>query len=308
MLRLGRLASLARGTFWLIRGGGLRQQLQELEDHLAAFRQELSGTMTTFPGKIDEIRQEIRDQFLQESQPTWVQSGDLRAFEKRVSSQNGEDGIIQEIFNRIGSDTRYFVEFGVETGIECNCARLVREEHWRGLFMESDPGQFARLTERYRDCPGVQTWCAAVTSANIEELLAANRVPKNFDLLSIDIDGNDYWVWAAIKHWRPRVVVIEYNASYPPPRKWVMKENPNHRWDGTNYYGASLASLAALGKQKGYLLVGTTSNGVNAFLVRDDLAGGNKFLDPVVHYHFSPAGYGPCMGSHPSKTGPHVEI
>jgi hypothetical protein len=304
----GRLSSVARGAFWLIRGGGLRRQLQEVEDHLAALGRQVSDSITTLPGKVDEIRQEIRSKFQQQNLPGWTQAGDLRAFEKRVYSQNGEDGIIKEIFDRIGTDTRYFVEFGVETGIECNCARLVRDERWQGLFLEADPAQFARLAERYRAYPGVQTVCAAVTSANIEELLAANHVPKKLDLLSIDIDGNDYWVWAAITHWQPRVVIIEYNASYPPPQKWVMKENPNHRWDGTNYYGDSLASLASLGKKKGYTLVGTTSIGVNAFFVRDDLTGGDKFLDPMLHYHFSPPSYGPCLGSHPAKAGPHVEI
>ena len=146
-----------------------------------------------------------------------------------------------------------------------------------------------------------------VTSANIEGLLEANGVPSEFDLLSIDIDGNDYWIWAAIQRWRPRVVVIEYNASFPPPRKWVMQENHAHRWNGTNYFGASLASLTALGRAKGYTLVATDSNGVNAFFVRDELVAPDRFLDPIAAYHFSPPRYGPHQGGHPPGSGPFVE-
>jgi hypothetical protein len=147
-----------------------------------------------------------------------------------------------------------------------------------------------------------------VSSANIEQLLAAHGVPRNCDLLSIDIDGNDYWVWSANQQWQPRVVVIEYNASIPPDQKWVMQENPNHRWDGTNYFGASLASLVALGRKRGYTLVATNSTGVNAFFVRDDLATPDRFLDPAVHYHYSSPRYGPYLGGHPPGSGPAVEV
>lgn len=226
--------------------------------------------------------------------------GDLRAFERRVFSQNGEDGILEEILRRIGVETKHFVEFGAETGGECNCARLVFEEHWRGLFIDGTPNNFARLRDRYRPYKSVRCVLAWVTSQNVEDLFTTSEIPLNFDVLSIDIDGNDYWVWSAIKRWLPRVVVIEYNASHRPPRKWVMKQNPNHQWDGTNYFGASLASLARLGKQKGYVLVATNSTGVNAFFVREDLVTNEKFLNPgVVHYLYSSPQYGPHRGGHP---------
>ena len=229
-------------------------------------------------------------------------AGDLRAFERQVFSQNGEDGILEEILRRIGIETKSFVEFGVESGIECNCARLAREQLWRGLFIEGDSTQFKNLSNRYRSYGGVRCVRAWVTPAGIEDLLATNDVPLNFDVLSIDIDGNDYWVWSAIKRWRPRVVAIEYNASYPPPRKWVMKSNPNHRWDGSNYFGASLASLANLGERKGYVLVATDRAGVNAFFVREDLVTKDRFLKPgAVRYHYSPPRYGHHRGGHPPR-------
>jgi FkbM family methyltransferase len=233
---------------------------------------------------------------------------DLRAFEHKMSSQNGEDGILAEIFRRVGTETRLAVEFGAETGEETNTARLIRDHGWRALLIEGDGAKFARLAENYRDRPGVRTVREFVSSANIERLLEDSGIPEEFDLLSIDIDGNDYWVWSAVRRWRPRVVMVEYNASVPPPRLWVMKENPEHAWDGTDYFGASLASLADLGRRKGYVLVGTNSTGVNAFFVRADLAPAGRFLDPGLLYHYSPPAYGPHHGGHPPGSGPFEEI
>ena len=172
----------------------------------------------------------------------------------------------------------------------------------------ADPGKAARLAARYADAPGVRTARAEVTSATVEALFAGHGVPEEFDLLSIDIDGNDYWVWNAIQRYRPRVVVIEYNASYPPPRKWVMAENPAHAWDGTNYFGASLASLAELGRRKGYTLVGTESRGVNAFFVRDDQLRPGLFPDAPADELYSPPAYGPGGGGHPPGSGPFAEV
>jgi SAM-dependent methyltransferase len=222
--------------------------------------------------------------------------GDLRAFERRVSSEGGEDGILEEILRRVGTGTKYFVEFGVGSGRYCNCARLVVEEDWRGLFMEVAGESFRRLEERYRSNPEVRCVQALVTAANIETLLADHHVPRDFDVLSIDIDGNDYWVWAAIKQWRPRVVVIEYNSSFPPPQKWVMDEDPKRQWDGKGYFGASLAALTAMGKEKGYALVATDSAGVNAFFVRTELVTEEQFLDAAVAYHYWPPRCGPEHG------------
>ena len=102
------------------------------------------------------------------------------------------------------------------------------------------------------------------------------------DLLSIDIDGNDYHLLRAFTAVRPRVIVIEYNAKFPPPMDLVMPYDPAHRWNGTDYFGASLVALANLAARRGYRLVGTNITGANAFFVRDDLAGA----------HFAPADAG----------------
>jgi hypothetical protein len=247
---LEKIRSVGQGVLWLVRAGGLRDQLNSI--------------------------QRLQDQYR-----AW-QASDLRAFESRVFSQNGEDGIIKELLRRIGIKHHFFVEFGVEAGLECNCARLAREEEWSGVFLEASPQLFSGLAENYRAFPSVRYQQVAVTSHNIEQLLQQHQVPVDFDLLSIDIDGNDYWVWKAIQRWQPRLVVIEYNAAYPPPARWVMQENLEHRWGGNDYYGASLTSLATLGRCKGYTLVATDSRGINAFFARSDLVNPELFIDTAV--------------------------
>jgi FkbM family methyltransferase len=238
----------------------------------------------------------------------WRAAGDLRAFERRVSSQNGEDGILGEVFRRVGAGGRYAVEFAAGDGAGGNAAHLLQGLGWAGLLVAADEGAAARLADRYHGRPDVRAVRAVVTSDNVEDLLAESGAPGEIDLLSIDLDGNDYWVWRAVERWRPRVVVIEYNASKPPPQRWVMKEDAGRAWDGTDYFGASLASLADLGRSKGYALVATDSRGVNAFFVRADLAPPGRFLDPAVHYHYSPPDYGPHRGGHPPGEGPAVEV
>ena len=270
------MASAAKGALWLVRAGGLRDQIKHL--------------------------QRVQDHH------RWWQARDLRAYELKVYSQNGEDGILKEILRRIGVRHRFFVEFGVETGAECNCARLARDEGWAGVFLEASPELFAGLQANYRPFGAVRCQQAAVTSRNIEDLLAAHQVPTDFDVLSIDIDGNDYWVWKAITRWQPRVVIIEYNAAHPPPVKWVMRENPDHRWNGTNYFGASLTSLSLLGREKGYTLVGTDSRGVNAFFVRCELVNPEQFVDTALFYHYSPFNHPALPNGHPPAHGPYVEI
>ncbi len=274
---------------------------------LLAHTGDLYEQLVEIKNKLSEIDMSVQSISRQSQQRRWLEAGDLRAFERSVFSQNGEDGIIQEIFWRIGTETRYFVEFGVESGIECNCARLALQEQWSGLFIESNSIAFEKLVQRYRECKSIQCVSACVSSSNVEDLFAENQVPFDFDLLSVDIDGNDYWVWSAIKQWHPRIVVIEYNASFPPEKKWVMPENPHHTWDGTTYHGASLASLVSLGEEKGYTLVTTDSRGVNAFFVKQELVTDAKFLNPIAHYHYSPPTHGKYLGGHPPRSGPYIE-
>ena len=296
-----KLKSAARGGLWLVRGPGLRHSISHLEEGLGGLSRDLDSVGRT-------ASHSFKQQKEQADHARWREVRDLRAYEKTVFSQNGEDGIIQEILRRIGVQNKFFVEFGVEWGEVCNCARLVIQEQWEGLFIEAKRSHFEKLVERYRPYKKIRCANEFVSSSNIECILAAHEVPKELDLLSIDIDGNDYWVWAAIQNWRPRMMVVEYNPVKGPTQKWVMAENPNHTWDGSDYFGASLASLTDLGRKKGYTLVATDSRGINAFFVRDDLAGNGRFLDPVVQYHFSPLNHPLIPNGIPMGDGPYVEI
>jgi glycosyltransferase involved in cell wall biosynthesis len=199
--------------------------------------------------------------------------GPLTPFELRVFSQNGEDGVLAEILTRIGVGVRTFVEFGVESGAEGNCVSLADLLGWQGVFIDCDEVFFPRLERKYRGNANVRTLQAMVTPENVEELFAAAGVPAEPDILSIDVDGADYWIWEALEAHRPRVVVIEYNSAIDPRRRLVQpRDHPG--WDGTDFFGASLGALRALGERKGYRLVHTELSGVNAFFVRDDLVEG----------------------------------
>jgi len=227
---------------------------------------------------------------------------DINSYDRRVYSQNGEDGIIAEIFARVPPTRHYFAEFGAQDGMECNAANLARRRGWSGFMIEADPQTAQRLARNYRLLP-VHTVQAFVDRDNIAGLFQASGVPQDLDLLSIDIDGNDYWVWEALAIYRASLVVIEYNPTYPPPVRWIMSYNAEHRWDGTTYQGASLSSLAALAERLGYSLLGTDRNGVNAFFLRNDLvaSAGFRIKTPEEAYHFqrvfpkTPFGYGPFV-------------
>lgn len=196
----------------------------------------------------------------------------LQVYGRKVHSQNDEDGILEYLFSRIPPRESFFVEIGVgppwrggalqdvtKTGLECNC-RLLAERGWRGLFLDG---------ESYPASLGVTQ--GFVTAENINELLVDNGVPEDFDLFSLDIDSNDYWVWKALKY-QPSVVIMEYNAAIAAAESKTIPYDPEFNWSAhgrTAYYGASLLALTRLGEQKGYTLV--YANGVNAFFVLSSL-------------------------------------
>jgi hypothetical protein len=196
---------------------------------------------------------------------------DLNAFERRVLSQNGEDGIIAELFTRIPNN-RFFVEIGVEDGEQCNTALLARYYGWKGLMIEANAGMFQRLKTRYELVP-VNVLNLLVSRENIAQTLEGVDVPKTLDLLCIDIDGNDYYVWEALGAYCASVVVIEYNAAFGATASKTIAYDPEFAWDKSRFYGASLTALAKLGDRLGYGLIGTDRRGINAFFVRRDLLG-----------------------------------
>jgi hypothetical protein len=194
----------------------------------------------------------------------------LEPYEESRRSQNGEDGVIAEILRRIGALRRFFVEFGAEEGVEGNCAALA-EDGWSGLYIEADAVKFSGLEARWRHRPDIRTRHARVQPHTIEALFEAAEVPRDLDLLSIDVDSNDWYLWDSLVSYSPRLLVIEYNASLPLGSRLVRRLDPEDSWDGTDYFGASLGAYEALGNRKGYALVHTETCGVNAFFVRRDL-------------------------------------
>lgn len=203
------------------------------------------------------------------------QAADLRAAEFQVFSQWGEDGVIQWLLRQLPGVEAVFVEFGVESYAEANTRFLLVNDNWTGLVIDSN----AAHVERLRQDPvywrhDLRAECAAVTSENIDDLLAKNGIAGEIGLLSIDIDGNDYWVWNAITAIAPAIVVVEYNARFGPERAVTIPYDPGFVRSTAHYsciyYGASLAALARLGDRKGYALVGCNRAGNNAFFVRRD--------------------------------------
>jgi hypothetical protein len=207
----------------------------------------------------------------------------FHAAELKIESQNGEDGVLLWLFSRIGATDHRFVEFGVEDGRECNTANLSRHWGWSGLLIEADEEGAAAARRYYGHLP-VAVERAMVQPDNINDLMGKHDLGGAFDLLSIDIDGNDLWVWQAIKA-RPRVTVIEYNPSYGPEWSASVPFDPGFSYDefvhGGTYHGASITALSRIGAAKGYSLVGCESAGANAFFVRDDCLQGLQAMDPA---------------------------
>jgi hypothetical protein len=227
------------------------------------------------------------------AKPRYADAKRLLQYGFKTYSQNDEDGIIQEIFRRVGSESRTFIEFGVQNGFECNTAKLL-VEGWRGLWLEANSKSVAEIRANFQPFlsrGALTVGETMVTAANIDAAIDKAGFADGVDLLCIDIDNNDYWVWKAIKSIRPRVVVIEYNCSLRPPLSLVVPYDENASWSGGNYFGASLSALVSLGREKGYRIVGCCFAGVNAFFVRDDLCG-DHFVEPATaEEHYEPGRY-----------------
>jgi hypothetical protein len=228
----------------------------------------------------------------------------------RVYSQFDEDGIIQEIFRRIGTTDCRFIEFGVEDGLENNTLKLLLEG-WHGLWIEGSERHVRRINSRFADEIANRRLTARgafITAENINELIATWGTGE-IDLLSIDIDGNDFHVWKAIRVVKPRVVVIEFNAKFPPPLAIVQEYKPDHVFKGTDYMGATLESLVRLANHLKYSLVGTNFAGQNAFFVRSDLIA-DKFQAPFsAENHYNRAKYLlHYWPGHPADWGRYVEV
>ena len=206
----------------------------------------------------------------------------LNKYGKRIGSQNGEAGIIRHIFDTIGEGDKTLVEIGF--GHECNSANLLSNHGWRGWLFDADHRNVVEAQLRW---PRVDAVHAFLTVENVNPYLRSSLIPKQVDMLSIDIDGNDYWLWKAMRL-KARLVVVEYNASFGPEESLAIRYKPDFdrmKTGNTAYHGASLTALSRLAERRGYDLIGCEGSGVNAFFLRRGLSGEFRKLTPGEAYY-----------------------
>jgi hypothetical protein len=202
----------------------------------------------------------------------------LREAEFRVCSQWGDDGIIQYLLSQVAVPSDTFVEFGVEEYNEANTRFLLLNDNWRGLILDGSAESMARVraSELYwrHELTAVD---AFITRENINQLIGDAGFRGPIGILSIDIDGNDYWVWEAIDVVDPAIVIVEYNSVFGARRAVTVPYDPSFRRAVAHpshlYWGASVRALCLLAARKGYAFVGCNSNGNNVYFVKQALAG-----------------------------------
>lgn len=192
----------------------------------------------------------------------------LENFEFKFFSQNGEDGVTMKLIELIydnntdnNNENKFYVEFGVENGVECN-TRILREKYnWKGLQMDGgNENETINLRKEF------------IMKENVVELFRKYNVPQNINVLSVDIDFNDFYCLKEIlANYKCDIVICEYNATHSASEDKIIVYDPNGKWDGTNYFGASLLSLDKLGKKYNYSLVYCNKNGVNAYFIHNDI-------------------------------------
>lgn len=213
----------------------------------------------------------------------------LAEAEFSVFSQFGEDGIIQYLVNRLEFPHHTFIEFGVEDYTESNTRFLLLNNNWSGFIMDSSAKYVARIRRREEYWKyDLRAIPAFVTRENINDLLAGSGFDRDVGLMSIDVDGNDYWIWRAVEVVRPIVVIVEYNSVWGGERAITVPYDEHfvrsRAHSSMMYYGASLRAFCELGRQKGYAFIGCNSNGNNAFFVRRDKLGALQERTPEEGY------------------------
>ncbi|KKP40258.1 MAG: hypothetical protein UR30_C0005G0039 [Candidatus Peregrinibacteria bacterium GW2011_GWC2_33_13] len=216
----------------------------------------------------------------------------INDYEFKVFSQWGEDGIIQYLINKIPIKNKIFVEFGVENYKESNTRFLLQNNNWSGLVIDGSEQNIKQIKSediywRYN----LKAEHSFITRDNINEIILNSGIKGDIGILSIDIDGNDYWVWESINVVSPAIVICEYNSLFGSSDKIVIpyKENfeRNKEHYSMLYFGASISAFNFLAEKKGYSLVGSNLAGNNLFFVRNDLVNNLKVLTPQEAYQKS---------------------
>jgi hypothetical protein len=210
----------------------------------------------------------------------------LSDYEFKVFSQWGEDGIIQYLIQSIEIKNKNFIEFGVEDFFESNCRFLVQKDNWSGFVVDGSSRNIERLKRAYFYWKhSLSAVCSFITRENIDQLLSISGFDRDIGILSVDIDGVDYFVLEKLSSWRPRILIVEYNAMFGANR--AVSVPYSSTFDRTKmhysnlYYGASLAAFVHLAGTMGMALVGVNSAGNNAFFVRRNLLNENVREVPI---------------------------
>ncbi|MBP2233371.1 hypothetical protein J2847_006709 [Azospirillum agricola] len=201
----------------------------------------------------------------------------LSDVEFQVFSQMGEDGIIEWLIQNLPIRSECFIEFGVENYMESNTRYLLRHRNWKGLVIDASIQNVEEITKDpifWKHSLSAKSYF--IDRENINNILAGSGFDEQFGLLSIDIDGNDYWVFDAIETFRPDIVICEYNAVFGDLHAVTVPYDPAFQRRIAHpswlYFGASIRALEMAAARKGYVLLGSNLAGHNAFFVRGDLA------------------------------------
>ena len=242
----------------------VNRRLARIERQLVSLEKIWLRTRHLEPG----VQALLRERFLDANALPYPERLMARRF--RLSSQNQEDGLTLALLNEVGATELRFVEIG--SGLSGgNSGFLARECGWSGLMVDGHAEHMVQVGRRFPTVTAVAAW---VTRDNVNQLISENGFTGEVDLFSLDLDGNDFWIWEAMTACSPRIVILEYNSMFGPDRSVTVPYDPafdRHRHH-TIYYGASLAALVKASERKGYRLVAVEPTGVNAFFVRNDLA------------------------------------
>lgn len=231
----------------------------------------------SLPDKLSQLQESLGR--IESRQIAALQDDQINESEFKVYSQWGEDGIIQFLLRYVPIYNKVFIEFGVENYTEANTRFLLVNNYWSGLVLDGDESNISFIKNDMRVSYAHDLIAEAVfiTKDNINDIITRNGISGDIGILSVDIDGNDYWVWEAINCISPRIVICEYNSIFGPDAKVTVPYKSDF-FRGTAhfsniYYGASISALTYLANKKGYSLVAGNQAGNNVFFVRNDVMG-----------------------------------
>ncbi len=216
-------------------------------------------------------------------------SENIQDYEFKVTSQNGEDGIIQYLINKIPIKNNIFVEFGVESYAEANTRFLLQNDYWSGLIIDGNKKYMESVNNSTLGWKyGIKAVASFITKDNINEIIKGAGIEGEIGILSVDIDGNEYWVLDVIDCVSPQILIVEYNSIFGPTAKITVPYDEKfvrtEKHYSNLYYGASISAITDLANKKGYSLVGSNKFGNNIFFVRADYQSIEKQISPEKAY------------------------